>query len=213
MMMSTEINSAWDELRGKVNRCTKCPLHETRHNTVFGEGPVNCRCVIIGEGPGEQEDEEGRPFVGPAGQLLTSILEKGGGIPRDSVYIMNVVKCHPPDPKKTNRPPNDDEMEACNDFLEAQLALLHPDIVVTLGNVPTQWLLRPSDGITKVDGITKLRGKWQTWRGIKLLPMFHPSYLLRDEAMRHDNRRIEDSPKYLTWQDVKDLKAELDKLQ
>lgn len=201
--MTTDIDSAWKELQEKVRTCTKCPLCKTRTNTVFGEGPVtDCKCVIIGEAPGEDEDKQGRPFVGRAGILLTDILEKGAGIPRDSLYIMNVLKCRPPDPVKTNRPPTDEEMSACNDYLEAQLALLHPEIVVTMGNTPTKWLTKTKQGITVV------HGKWLTWRGIRLFPMFHPSYLLRNES-----NNSQTGPKYLTWVDVKELKTELDKLQ
>ena len=196
--MNTDINTAWEELRLKVEHCRKCGLCETRHNTVFGEGPVeNCRVVIVGEGPGADEDATGKPFVGKAGMLLTSILESGGGIKRDTLYITNIVKCRPPE----NRNPFRDEAEACSEFLEAQLSLLHPDIVVTLGNISTQWLLKTSQGITS------LRGKWVDWRGIKLFPMFHPSYLLRNES------RAQGSPKYLTWQDVRALKARIDSLQ
>ena len=192
-----DINTAWDELRLKVSECRKCGLCEKRHNTVFGEGPTeNCRVMLIGEAPGADEDAFGRPFVGKAGQLLTSILENGGKIPRESLYITNTVKCRPPE----NRNPNDDEIRACSEFLEAQLLLLHPDIVVTLGNVPTQFLLKTKQGITN------LRGKWLTWRGILLLPMFHPSFLLRNES------RAKGSPKDLTWQDVKSLKAKIDEL-
>ncbi|MBQ3447377.1 MAG: uracil-DNA glycosylase [Synergistaceae bacterium] len=192
-----DINTAWEELRTRVASCRKCKLCETRKNTVLGEGPIeNCRCVIIGEAPGEEEDESGRPFVGKAGQLLTNILEKGGGIPRSSLYIMNVLKCRPPE----NRDPTVRETLACNEFLEAQLALLHPDIVVTMGNVPTKWLLKTSQGITK------LRGEFTDWMGIKVFPMFHPSYLLRNES------NAVGSPKYLTWQDIMKLKAKLDTL-
>ena len=195
--MTIDINTAWDELKRKVSECRKCGLCEKRHNTVFGEGPTeNCRVVVVGEGPGADEDATGMPFVGKAGQLLTSILENGGNIPRKSLYITNTVKCRPPE----NRNPNDDEIKACSEFLEAQLLLLHPDIVVTLGNVPTQFLLNTKQGITN------LRGKWLTWRGIYLLPMFHPSYLLRNES------RAKGSPKDLTWQDVKSLKAKIDEL-
>ena len=195
--MDAEINNAWDELKRKVAECHKCGLCEKRHNTVFGEGPTeNCRVMLIGEAPGADEDAFGRPFVGKAGQLLTSILENGGKIPRESLYITNTVKCRPPE----NRNPNDDEIRACSEFLEAQLLLLHPDIVVTLGNVPTQFLLKTKQGITN------LRGKWLTWRGILLLPMFHPSFLLRNES------RAKGSPKDLTWQDVKSLKAKIDEL-
>lgn len=192
-----DINSVFEELHAQIASCTKCELCETRTNTVPGEGPLNCRVVIVGEGPGQEEDESGRPFVGKAGRLLTDILEKGGNIRRDSLYITNTVKCRPPD----NRNPNVKEIESCRDFLEAQLLLLHPDIVVTLGNVPTQALLNTKQGITN------LRGKWIDWRGIKLFPMFHPSYLLRNES------KAVGSPRYLTWQDVRDLKAKIDELR
>lgn len=193
----TDINSVFEELHAQIASCTKCELCRTRTNTVPGEGPLNCRVVIVGEGPGQEEDESGRPFVGKAGRLLTDILEKGGNIRRDSLYITNTVKCRPPD----NRNPNVKEIESCRDFLEAQLLLLHPDIVVTLGNVPTQALLNTKQGITN------LRGKWIDWRGIKLFPMFHPSYLLRNES------KAVGSPRYLMWQDVKDLKAKIDALK
>lgn len=191
--------TVWDELRQKVETCKKCGLCETRKNVVFGEGPVNsCRVVIVGEAPGEDEDTSGRPFIGRAGQLLTDILEKGGGIPRSSLYITNTIKCRPPG----NRNPSAEEISSCREYLEAQLLLLHPDIVVTMGNIPTKALLDTKEGITK------LRGVWHDWRGIKLFPMFHPSYLLRTEGQRGEN-----SPKYLTWLDIKALKASIDKLQ
>lgn len=193
-----DIKTAWEELRHRVENCRKCGLCETRHNIVFGEGPVeNCRVVLVGEGPGADEDATGRPFVGKAGQLLTDILEKGGNIPRATLYITNMVKCRPPN----NRDPMREECSACSEYLEAQLLLLHPDIVVTLGNVPTKWLLKTGQGITN------LRGKWLNWRGIKLFPMFHPSYLLRYSS------KAEGSPKYLTWVDVRALKSEIDKLK
>ena len=196
--MSIDVTTAWNELKRRVNECRKCGLCETRTNTVFGEGPViDCRVVIVGEGPGADEDASGRPFVGKAGQLLTSILENGGGIPRGSLYITNTVKCRPPE----NRNPNREEAAACSEYLEAQLLLLHPDVVVTLGNVPTQHLLKTTQGITA------LRGQWIKWRGIELFPMFHPSYLLRNDS------RAKGSPKDLTWQDVKSLKAKIDLLQ
>ncbi len=185
-----ELESIWQELEARVRICQNCELCKTRHNTVFGEGPTeNPLCVIVGEAPGADEDTTGRPFVGKAGELLTQILERGGNIPRDKVYITNVVKCRPPE----NRNPTQSEQLACSEFLEAQLLLLRPKIVVTMGNVPTQWLFK-----TKA-GITKLRGQWLDWRGIKLFPMFHPSYLLRDPS------RDKNSPKYLTWLDIREL--------
>ena len=195
--MSIDINSAWEELKNRVQNCQKCKLCENRHNTVFGEGPVeNCKVMIIGEGPGEEEDLSGRPFVGPAGQLLTKILEQGGGIPRNSVYIANIVKCRPPN----NRNPAQEEMLACNEYIEAQLLLLRPKIVVAMGSISAQWLLKSKQGITK------LRGQWLDWRGIKLFPMFHPSYLLRNAS------RAKGSPKDLTWQDIKALKLKIDEI-
>ncbi|MBQ9419309.1 MAG: uracil-DNA glycosylase [Synergistaceae bacterium] len=196
--MSIDINSAWNELQEQVKACKKCGLCETRHNTVFGEGPTeNCKVVIVGEAPGEDEDMSGRPFVGKAGQLLTDILEKGAGIPRSSLYIANVIKCRPPG----NSDPTPEQMIACSDYLEAQLLLLHPQIVVTMGNVPLHWLTK-----TKM-GITAMRGQWINWRGIKLFPMFHPSYLLRNST------RAKGGPKDLTWSDVKALKAKIDELE
>lgn len=189
------INTAWQELRERINTCRNCGLCDGRINPVIGEGPVSeCRTVIIGEAPGQTEDEQGRPFVGKAGQLLTGILENGGGIPRSSVYITNTVKCRPPG----NREPNAGEIESCREFLEAQLALLHPDIVVTLGNVPTKALTHTSSGITS------LHGKPLNWRGIILFPMYHPSFLLRNES------NSPGSPRYQTWQDVIALKKLID---
>ncbi|MBQ9404151.1 MAG: uracil-DNA glycosylase [Synergistaceae bacterium] len=195
--MSIEINSAWDLLKSQIEACKKCDLCETRTNVVIGEGPTeNCKCVIIGEAPGEDEDLSGHPFVGRAGQLLTKILENGGGIKRDSLYVTNAVKCRPPG----NKDPNTGQLTACSDFLEAQLLLLQPSVIVTLGNISTKWLLKTSAGITSI------RGQWQKWRKIDLLPMFHPSYLLRQTG------DAERKAKQLTWNDVKSLKAKLDEL-
>ncbi|MBQ4469648.1 MAG: uracil-DNA glycosylase [Synergistaceae bacterium] len=195
--MSIEINSAWDLLKSQIEACKKCDLCETRTNVVIGEGPTeNCKCVIIGEAPGEDEDLSGHPFVGRAGQLLTKILENGGGIKRDSLYVTNTVKCRPPG----NKEPNTGQLTACSDFLEAQLLLLQPSVIVTLGNISTKWLLKTSAGITSI------RGQWQKWRKIDLLPMFHPSYLLRQTG------DAERKAKQLTWNDVKSLKAKLDEL-
>ncbi len=201
--MSIDINSAWDELRKKVESCRKCGLCNTRKHTVFGEGPTeNCRCVIVGEAPGEDEDNSGQPFVGKAGILLNEILS-ASGIARESLYIMNVLKCRPPsdDPKKKNRKPSETEISACKDYLEAQLVLLHPDIIVTMGNTPTMYLLDDTQGITA------RRGKWFDKRGIKIFPMFHPSYLLH-------GRNDPDNPDRInTFEDAKKLKKALDWLK
>jgi len=183
-----------DALRPRVLSCMLCPLHETRTHVVFGEGDPDAEVLFVGEGPGEVEDNTGRPFVGPAGQKLDEVLASVG-IPRESVYIANIVKCRPPG----NRVPAKGEMEVCFPYLEAQIALINPSLIVTLGNTSTQWLM------PDVAGITKTRGTFLTWRGgIQIFPMFHPSYLLRYPS------REKGSPKYLTWQDIQRVKAWVD---
>ncbi len=186
---------AWAELQAQVKICEKCGLCRTRTNTVFGEGNFNTKLMIIGEGPGEDEDKTGQPFVGRAGQLLTKILN-AAGINRNDIFITNIVKCRPPN----NRVPSQDEMLKCGEFLEAQILLIRPKILVALGNTALKYFFK-SNG-----GITKLRGQWLNWRGIPLFPMFHPSYLLRDDS------RTPGSPKALTWDDVRELKKKLDEL-
>ncbi|MEW5826848.1 MAG: uracil-DNA glycosylase [Candidatus Bipolaricaulota bacterium] len=181
-------------LQDRVATCTACPLATTRTHTVFGEGTPNARLMFVGEGPGEVEDTTGRPFVGPAGQKLDEVLASVG-IQREDVYITNVVKCRPPG----NRVPARGEMTACFPYLEAQIALIQPVLVVTLGNTPTQWLL------PEAPGITQSRGKFFAWRGgILLFPMFHPSYLLRYPS------KEKGSPKHLTWLDIQKVRAWLD---
>jgi DNA polymerase len=179
-------------LRSRVSECTRCALHKTRKNTVFGQGVLKTNLVFVGEGPGETEDEQGLAFVGKAGQLLTKILD-AGGISRDEAFITNVVKCRPPE----NRTPAQEEMLACSEHLEAQLLLLRPKVVVCLGATALSWLMKTSRSISA------LRGQWFDWRGITLFPMFHPSYLLRDPS------KAKGSPKDLTWQDVRALKKKL----
>jgi uracil-DNA glycosylase family 4 len=183
-----------DTLRPRVLACTACSLSETRKNVVFGEGDPHASILFVGEGPGEVEDNTGRPFVGPAGQKLDEVLESVG-LSRESVYITNIVKCRPPG----NRVPSKPEMECCSPYLEAQIALIQPALVVTLGNTSTQWLMPDAPGITQS------RGTFFSWRGrILLFPMFHPSYLLRYPS------REKGSPKYLTWQDIQKVKRWLD---
>ena len=183
-----------ESLRPRVLSCTRCPLHETRSNVVFGEGDPKSTIMFVGEGPGEVEDHTGRPFVGPAGQKLDEVLASVE-IGRESVYITNVVKCRPPG----NRAPSKPEMEACFPYLEAQIALIQPALIVTLGNTSTQWFL------PEAPGITRSHGTFYTWRGrILLYPMFHPSYLLRNPS------RAKGSPKYLTWEDIQKLRKWLD---
>ncbi len=184
----------FDEAERQAKVCTKCRLHQSRTTVVFGEGSTKSPVMFIGEGPGEVEDATGRPFVGPAGQKLTEILESVG-IARESVYIGNMVKCRPPG----NRTPQKDEIETCWPYLEAQIRHIKPKIIVALGNVPAQYFLKTTEGITT------LRGRFFPWRdGIAIYCMFHPSYLLRNPS------REPGSPKYLTWQDIKKLKERLD---
>jgi len=184
--------SAWEELKNRVAACDRCGLALTRTNVVFGQGAVETPLVFVGEGPGADEDQQGLAFVGKAGQLLTKVLS-AGGISRDEAFITNVVKCRPPN----NRTPAPEEMMRCGDYLEAQLLLLRPKVLVCLGAISAKWILKTTEAISA------LRGRWFEWRGIEVFPMFHPSYLLRDESRRKG------SPKDLTWQDVQALKERL----
>lgn len=174
-----------EHLRLHMDQCTACGLGGSRQSVVFGEGSPESGLMLVGEGPGADEDQQGRPFVGAAGQLLDKILS-AAGIDRSKVYITNVIKCRPPQ----NRVPQIEEVLSCQSCLEAQIVLLQPKVIVTLGNTPTKWFLHSSSGITK------LRGRWFKWRGIDLMPLFHPSYLLRSDSRRKG------SPKDLTWQDI-----------
>ncbi len=158
-----------DAVRNEIGECTRCKLFKDRKTIVFGEGDPKASIVFVGEGPGFEEDQQGRPFVGAAGQLLTDIIEKGMKIKRAEVYICNIVKCRPPG----NRNPEPDEVAACIGFVKQQIAVISPKVIVTLGNVPTQNLLGTKEGITR------MRGKWLEYEGIPVMPTFHPSYLLR----------------------------------
>ena len=191
--------SSLDDLRADCVQCTACKLAPTRNNVVVGEGDPDAKLMIIGEGPGEDEDRTGRPFIGRAGQLLDQILA-AVQIPRESVYIGNMVKCRPPG----NRNPELDEIAACEHWLLDQISLIRPQIMATLGNVPTQWALE-----TKL-GITRTRGVWGEFKKlgapIPVMPLFHPAYLLRNPV------RTQGGPKWLTWQDIKAVKAKLNEL-
>jgi DNA polymerase len=162
--------ASWADLEREALACTKCPLAETRTQVVFGTGDPHSDLLFVGEGPGEQEDLTGEPFVGRAGRLLTSLIEDIG-LTRAQVYIANVVKCRPPG----NRDPLPLEIESCRPYLEAQLGFIEPKVVVTLGNFATKLLLDTKDGITK------LRGREFPFRdGAVLIPVFHPSAVLRN---------------------------------
>ena len=183
------------ETLGKIHEdlgdCTRCRLHEGRGKIVFGDGNEQARLVFVGEGPGADEDAQGIPFVGRAGQLLTQMIEntakkEGIALLRKDIYICNVVKCRPPD----NRAPLPDEMEICGEFLFRQLHAIRPKAICTLGGVATKALLG------KREGVTRLRGKWHRWRDIPVMVTFHPSYLLRPY---NKNAKRE------TWEDLKRL--------
>jgi DNA polymerase len=170
-LLSTEKKSAALALLNKteVSGCTKCRLHETRTQTVFGEGDVDAKIFFIGEGPGETEDETGRPFVGRAGQLLDKMIG-AMGLSRAQVFIANIVKCRPPE----NRVPAPDEVETCTPYLVRQLEIIRPKVIVTLGLPAVKYMLEDPK-LT----MGRTRGTWQSWRGIKLMPTYHPSYVLR----------------------------------
>lgn len=161
------------EIRAEMGDCQRCKLSRGRTNLVFGEGSPQARLMFVGEAPGAEEDLQGRPFVGEAGQLLNRMLHKLG-LRREEVYITNVVKSRPPG----NRDPEADEVEACLPFLIKQIESIQPLVIVTLGRIATQSLLNTKDPITK------LRGKWQKFQGIRVMPTFHPSYLLRSPKER-----------------------------
>jgi uracil-DNA glycosylase family 4 len=160
-----------DQLRRELGDCRRCKLCEGRKNIVFGSGNPRAELVFVGEGPGADEDVQGVPFVGAAGQLLTKMIE-AMGFRRDDVYICNVVKCRPPG----NRNPEPDEVTACEPFLRAQLQAVQPRAIVALGKFAAQTLLRDTTPITR------MRGNWREYQGIKLMPTFHPAYLLRQPA-------------------------------
>lgn len=158
-------------IRDDLGECTRCPLHETRMNIVFGEGDPHARLMFVGEGPGADEDRQGRPFVGKAGQLLTRMI-RAMNIERSQVYIANVVKCRPPG----NRDPQPSEIRTCKPFLDAQIEVIAPEVIVALGRVSACTLLGT------VNSISNLRGKLHERRGLPIIPTYHPSFLLREES-------------------------------
>ncbi len=181
--------SALDAVREALGDCRRCALCEGRTQIVFGEGSAKPRVVFVGEGPGAEEDRTGRPFVGPAGELLTRMIEACGWR-REDVYICNIVKCRPPG----NRDPEPGEVEACRAFLEGQLRALAPEVIVSLGRPATSALLGRSVSITQV------RGRWQQWREIPLMPTFHPAYVLRNYS-RQTRQQV--------WDDLRAVHARL----
>jgi len=172
-----------DEVRQSLGDCRRCKLSQGRTQIVFGSGSPRAELIFVGEAPGAEEDRQGVPFVGAAGQLLTKMIE-AMKFTRDDVYICNVAKCRPPG----NRNPEPDEIEACEPFLKGQLAALKPKVIVALGKFAAQTLLRESTAITR------LRGQWRTYAGVPLMPTFHPAYLLRSPE-----------EKKLAWMDLKEV--------
>ncbi|MCX8083597.1 MAG: uracil-DNA glycosylase [Calditerrivibrio sp.] len=177
------------EIEQEISSCHKCILGKSRKNTVPGEGNLNAVLMFVGEGPGADEDEQGRPFVGKAGQLLTKMIE-AMGYKRDEVYIANIVKCRPPN----NRAPFDEEAFACINFLKRQIDIVCPKIIVCLGSTATKYLLNIDKRISLI------RGEFQDYNGILVMPTFHPSYLLRNPAMKKP-----------AWEDLKKVMAKLKK--
>ncbi|MFB3851865.1 MAG: uracil-DNA glycosylase family protein [Acidobacteriota bacterium] len=173
-----------EKLRKKIGNCKLCELHLKRSNIVFGTGNPEAKIMFIGEAPGEEEDIQGEPFVGRAGQLLTDIITKGMRIAREDVYIANIVKCRPPE----NRTPKPMEALTCLPFLKGQISIISPQVIVCLGKVAVSFLLQRSEPIGQ------LRGKWFDYNGIPVMATFHPSYLLRTPSAKAD-----------VWKDIQEV--------
>jgi DNA polymerase len=186
-----------EALAREASVCTRCVLSRTRTQAVFSDGNPQASVMLIGEGPGQQEDETGVPFVGRAGQLLTQILSSVGIDRKRDIYICNTVKCRPPQ----NRKPEPEEMSACFPYLEGQLYWVKPKIILLAGATAVQDILKTKQGITRI------RGQWfDTPFGAKAMPIFHPSYLLRNPS------KAPGSPKALMWQDIKEVRRVLDEM-
>ncbi|MDT7809306.1 MAG: uracil-DNA glycosylase [Acidobacteriota bacterium] len=174
----------FEDIRADIGECVRCPLHEGRKTIVHTEGHPTARLMFVGEAPGADEDASGRPFVGRAGQLLNKIIE-AIGLKRDDVLIGNVNRCRPP----ANRTPTTEEARTCKPFLLREINIARPDVIVVLGNTAMKNLLDTKEGITR------LRGQFQDYRGIKVMPTFHPAYLLRDPSKKRE-----------VWDDMKKVR-------
>lgn len=185
------------ELAQHCNQCHRCGLGDTRTHAVVGRGNLNALIMIVGEAPGQNEDETGLPFVGKAGQLLEKILESVKLDTEKDIYICNVNKCRPPE----NRVPTTEEIAACKPYLLEQIRLVDPKIILLTGATAVK-------GVTgDKRGITKIRGTWMEWEGYLCMPIFHPSYLLRNPS------REVGSPKWLMWQDIQTVRAKFDEIR
>jgi DNA polymerase len=181
-------SETFEQIWSDIGDCTRCPLHERRTHIVHTEGNRRARLMFVGEAPGADEDAQARPFVGRAGQLLTKIIE-AIGFKREDVLIGNVNRCRPPG----NRPPTAEEASMCKPFLLREIAAVQPEVIVVLGNTAMRNLLDIKQGITRV------RGQFQDYHGVKVMPTFHPAYLLRDPSKKQE-----------TWQDLKKVRDYLD---
>lgn len=191
---------SYEEVKAIAEKCTKCELSKERTNVVFGNGPVPCDLMLIGEAPGADEDEQGLPFVGRSGQLLTKILESVNIKRPDNIYIANTVKCRPP----KNRAPLGPEQDACRPYLQAQIKLVKPKIILLAGTPAVKTILKSTEPMSK------LRGQWTKLpenEEISVMPLFHPAYLLRNP------QKTKGSPKWLTWEDMKEVRNALDYFQ
>jgi DNA polymerase len=180
-----------ERIREEIGDCRRCNLCRERRNVVFGVGSAEAELLVIGEAPGQQEDEKGEPFVGPAGQMLDKMLENVLGLRRDQVYILNVVKCRPP----KNRNPLPDELDACRPFLDAQIEAIAPKVALVLGTVAYKTVFHTETGIMRA------RGRWHAYGDLPVMPTFHPAYLLRTP-----------SDKRLTFEDLKLVRDKYDAL-
>ncbi|UCE55242.1 MAG: uracil-DNA glycosylase [Desulfobacterales bacterium] len=183
---AVSLSEKLEEIRLDLGDCQRCKLASGRKHIVFGNGNANAKLVFVGEGPGFEEDQKGEPFVGPAGKLLTRIIQ-AIKLSREQVYICNIIKCRPPG----NRDPERDEIEACLPFLERQISAIKPDFICTLGKVAAQTLLKTDASISK------LRGRFHEYKSIKVLPTYHPAFLLRNPEKKRD-----------VWEDMKKVMRE-----
>jgi uracil-DNA glycosylase len=189
--------SSLAEAAAAAQNCQRCQLCQMRTHVVFADGNPNAKLMIIGEGPGQREDETGLPFVGRAGQLLDKILAAVQIDRQSETYICNIVKCRPPQ----NRVPSKEEAELCSPYLQAQIAFVKPKLILLAGSTAVQYTLQLKESMSKI------RGKWFEYRGAQAMPIFHPSFLLRNDS------REPGSPKWLTWQDIKNVKHKLTEFQ
>lgn len=189
---SARVESSFPSLEEQVRNCQKCPLAKGRKNAVPGEGNIHTGLMFVGEAPGRDENIQGRPFVGRAGQLLTKIIT-AMGYKREEVYITNIVKCRPPE----NRTPHADEVEQCRGYLLEQIKMIQPRVIVTLGRVAADFFIRSREGMTA------LRGNFHEYEGIQVMPTFHPAYLIRNESNKIFKKMV--------WEDMKKVMAFLGK--